>query len=112
MGTVQILMDVLPVGPFALSRPRSLWRQRLPATGRPQSAPEAVGRRRRLASREAAAVGWPGWLYQMYDVQRVAERAHADAQRCMLCTSEAVPRDPVKLSYWVAMNLPIDDTYR
>ena len=66
----------------------------------------------RRASREAAVAGWPAWLYQLYDVQRVAARAHADARRCLLCSAEAVPSDPVKLSYWVAMNLPIDDTYR
>ncbi|XP_043242048.1 protein cereblon-like [Amphibalanus amphitrite] len=99
VGTVHILADVLPAGPFALSRPGSLWRQRLSASPR-------------HSGREAAVAGWPAWLYQMYDVQRVAARAHADARRCLLCSAEAVPTDPVKLSYWVAMNLPIDDTYR
>ena len=112
VGTVQILPDVLPVGPFSFSRPRSMWRQQLPGDGCLERVSDPRGRRRRLAATEAASVGWPGWLYQLYDVERVAERAHLDAQRCMLCSPEAVPKEPVKLSYWVAMNLPIDDKLR
>ena len=31
---------------------------------------------------------------------------------CSVCLKVAIPTDPVELSFWVAMNLPIDDAQR
>jgi cereblon len=57
---------------------------------------------------------WPNWVYEQYDAKCLVERVHGQLATLRLFsqTQLSIPYDPVSLSFWVAINLPIDDIYR
>lgn len=57
---------------------------------------------------------FPNWVYEMYDPLCLVERIH-EALSCFRLFSQtevAIPQNPEELSFWVATNLPLDDTHR
>lgn len=55
---------------------------------------------------------WPAWVYEQYDTDILINEIKLEIRswlnsRLMLDTS---PTDPTKFSYWVAINIPIDDS--
>ncbi|KAJ8301385.1 hypothetical protein KUTeg_020372 [Tegillarca granosa] len=56
---------------------------------------------------------WPPWVYEMYDPELVVERIKKELQQWNnTLNPEKLPNDAIELSYWVAQNLPLDDTRR
>ena len=56
----------------------------------------------------------PNWVYLMYDPRALVQRVHDQISSLRLYgqTRVTVPRDPVELSFWVGINLPLDDEHR
>lgn len=57
---------------------------------------------------------FPYWVYEQYDAKILVERVHELLGKLRLFsqTEVIVPRDPKELSFWVASNLPLDDSHR
>jgi len=56
----------------------------------------------------------PNWVWEMYDVNILAERIHTALEKLKLFTETkvSVPKDPTELSYWVASSLPFEESHR
>ncbi|XP_071082193.1 protein cereblon-like [Haliotis cracherodii] len=56
---------------------------------------------------------WPPWVYKMYDTKNLSEKILRELQSWNEALRVSVfPQDPTELSYWVAQNLPLDDSMR
>ncbi|KAL5014116.1 hypothetical protein ScPMuIL_008386 [Solemya velum] len=56
---------------------------------------------------------WPPWVYKMYDTDILMQRVKAELQKWNQSLQSSVfPQEPAELSYWVAQNLPVDDSLR
>jgi len=57
---------------------------------------------------------FPNWLWEMYDSHLLADRVRRAVRRLKHLDQSAVsiPSDPEELSFWVACNLPVDDSHR
>ena len=57
---------------------------------------------------------FPNWVYEMYNPDCLVERIHEALSHFKLFsqTQVAIPTQPQELSFWVATNLPLDDTHR
>ena len=57
---------------------------------------------------------FPNWVYEMYNPDCLVERIHEALSHFKLFsqTQVAIPTHPQELSFWVATNLPLDDTHR
>ena len=56
---------------------------------------------------------WPSWVYKQYEVQDVIHEIKKEL-RCWDSSNKMnlTPQDPVQFSFWVAGNLPVDDSLR
>ena len=57
---------------------------------------------------------FPNWVYEMYDPKILVERVHQVLGKLKLFsqTRVAIPDDPTELSFWVASNLPFEESHR
>ena len=58
---------------------------------------------------------FPNWVYEQYHPQILVERIHTvlgNFGRLFSQTEVAIPQNPEELSFWVAANLPLDDTHK
>ncbi|KXJ24585.1 protein cereblon [Exaiptasia diaphana] len=61
----------------------------------------------------ASLSSWPAWVYKLYDPFRLMDEIKLELQRwSQTIRLENVPADPIDFSYWVAANLPLDDTLK
>lgn len=82
----------------------------------PKVPPYKLSRLNHLRTKVYAApiTRWPNWVYEQYDARCLVEQVHKvlGTLRLFSQTQVTIPTDPVELSFWVAMNLPIDDAQR
>lgn len=112
LARVAILPDTIPAGPFSSTRSAALCRalQALPTPACKNRLAEA-----RLRRFDTAAAPWPSWLYDQYSCEKLVETVIRQFQLCLTggdANRSKPPKQPEALSYWVASNLPVDDSVR
>ena len=72
----------------------------------------SLSRRNQLRSRLLSP--HPHWVFEMYDANILVERVHDQLASLRLYSDGRckVPTEPIALSYWVGINLPLDDAQR
>lgn len=93
--------------------------------GRPKLSGMLMGSSPHLPGRRVISAGWhPLWVYNLYNASDLAQRAKRmfDALIIQESTSTSssssspsvasAAKDPVSYSFWLAANLPLDDTVR
>ncbi|KAL4226760.1 hypothetical protein ACF0H5_014740 [Mactra antiquata] len=56
---------------------------------------------------------WPPWVYKMYDKDHLMKRIKTELQKWDdTLSSDKMPNDATKLSYWVTQNVPLDDNLK
>ncbi|XP_076469200.1 protein cereblon-like [Babylonia areolata] len=56
---------------------------------------------------------WPPWVYKMYDAELLKEQIIKELHSWNdTLQTTTLPKDATELSYWVAQNLPLDNTLR
>ncbi|XP_053378068.1 protein cereblon-like isoform X2 [Mercenaria mercenaria] len=56
---------------------------------------------------------WPPWVYKMYDTELLMKRVKTELQKWDdTLSSDKLPKDATKLSYWVTQNIPLDDSLK
>ncbi|XP_067136121.1 protein cereblon [Centruroides vittatus] len=53
---------------------------------------------------------WPPWVYKQYDCEILMNKIRNELQGWN--HTEGIPQNPTEFSFWVAGNLPLDDTLR
>nr|XP_046493042.1 protein cereblon isoform X1 [Neodiprion pinetum] len=103
---VKILPEISLGPPLFDERLVSLDRLRTPPTNKHQA------KRRQILDRyDAVATPWPSWVYRQYDSRILAIRIRQFLQY-IETQGSSIPEDTTELSFWVAQNLPLDDSER
>eukprot|EP00088_Acartia_fossae_P048568 TRINITY_DN5300_c1_g1_i1.p1 TRINITY_DN5300_c1_g1~~TRINITY_DN5300_c1_g1_i1.p1 ORF type:complete len:511 (+),score=87.64 TRINITY_DN5300_c1_g1_i1:54-1586(+) len=101
LGLVKMLPEISLTNPFNSSRLRSCDRK---------------GDRKSLERNLRAFSPMPSYIYFMYDSQKLVSRVHTSLLNCGWYTdrggSGKIPTSPEELSWWLAANLPIQDTWK
>ncbi|XP_063702361.1 protein cereblon [Culicoides brevitarsis] len=63
----------------------------------------------RISHLTAMSTRWPKFVYDSYDIRRVMEKIH---KFLVMMEIDAAPTDQVKLSFWLARNVPITEDQR
>uniref|UniRef100_A0A336K518 CSON000081 protein n=1 Tax=Culicoides sonorensis TaxID=179676 RepID=A0A336K518_CULSO len=62
-----------------------------------------------ISNLTAKTTRWPKFVYDCYDISKVMEKIH---RFLIMLQIESVPQDQVKLSFWLARNVPITEDQR
>ncbi|XP_066999546.1 protein cereblon [Anabrus simplex] len=66
-------------------------------------------RKRAFRNRDAVSTRWPAWVHSQYDCHLLVKKVMVHLAHLQLGRNNAIPADPVELSFWVAQCLPLRD---
>ncbi|XP_001603993.2 protein cereblon isoform X1 [Nasonia vitripennis] len=105
-ANVKIMPEITLTHPFIEQRLASLDHQRI----RPVNEEEQK-KQEKLERLEAMLTPWPAWIYRQYDPYTLAFKIRQQLQ-FIETRGSCIPTDPTELSFWVAQNLPLNDSER
>ncbi|XP_072178020.1 protein cereblon-like [Diadema setosum] len=118
IGQVMILPERKVADPLQCIRCHSLDRRRIVphhiAPSRSDGGVRWLKERRKRYLSEANFTWWPPWVYEMYDcdvlMMRIKQELSGWYENSMQL--KTVPANPSDFSFWVASNMPLDDSQR